>query len=115
MSALQTPRILPHHLPNFHPSQAGEHTSYTVRLLGTVTALYGGGGTLQCGNSGEVPLILKTEGRLQIGKMFEVIGKVSELENGQVCLILFGEQAGLGYAAITNAWLLAGLWAPCAR
>lgn len=87
MASLQTPRILPQHLQAFHPSQAGEHTSYTVRLLGTVTALYGGGGTLSCGNSGDVTLILKTEGRLQIGKLFEVIGKVSELENGQVSSI----------------------------
>lgn len=84
MSSIQTPRILPQHLPAFHPSQAGSHTSYTVRLLGTVTALNGASGTLSCGNTGEVTLILKSEGRLQIGKLFEVIGKVSELENGQV-------------------------------
>lgn len=84
MSTIQTPRILPQHLPAFHPSQAGPHTSYTVRILGTVTALNGANGTLTCGNNGDVPLMLKSEGRLQVGKLFEVIGKVSELENGQV-------------------------------
>lgn len=85
MASMQTPRILPQHLKAFHPSQAGEHTSYTVRLLGTVTALYGGEGTLSCGNTGDVTLILKSGEHLQTGKLYEVIGKVSELENGQVC------------------------------
>lgn len=85
MNTYQTPRILPAHLQAFHPSQAGQHTSYTVRLLGTVTALSGNAGTLQCGHTGEVTLILTSNGRLQVGKLFEVIGKVAELENGQVC------------------------------
>jgi len=98
MATYQTPRILPEHLQAFHPSQAGAHTSYTVRLLGTVTALFGGGGTLSCGHCGDVTLILKSEGRLQVGKFFEVIGKVAELENGQVCLaVVLGQSPSIDF------------------
>jgi hypothetical protein len=86
--SLQTPRILPSHLQAFHPSSAGSHTTYTVRLLGTVTALHGSTGTLTCGNNGDVTLILKSDARLQVGKLVEVVGKVADLEGGQVCLIL---------------------------
>ncbi|KAJ5312711.1 hypothetical protein PENANT_c007G05636 [Penicillium antarcticum] len=81
--SLQTPRILPSHLHAFHPSNAGSHTTYTVRLLGTVTALHGSTGTLTCGNNGDVTLILKSDARLQVGKLVEVVGKVADLEGGQ--------------------------------
>ncbi|KAJ5757639.1 uncharacterized protein N7511_006333 [Penicillium nucicola] len=80
--SLQTPRILPSHLHAFHPSSAGSHTTYTVRLLGTVTALHGSTGTLTCGNNGDVTLILKSDARLQVGKLVEVVGKVADLEGG---------------------------------
>ncbi|CAI7620010.1 unnamed protein product [Penicillium bialowiezense] len=79
----QTPRILPQHLEAFNCAPPGSNTAYTVRLLGTVTALDGANGTLTCGNNGDIALMLKAESHLQIGKLFEVIGKVSPLENGQ--------------------------------
>ncbi|CAI7585426.1 unnamed protein product [Penicillium glandicola] len=78
--SLQTPRILPSHLHAFHPSGA---SSNTVRILGTVTALHGSTGTLTCGNNGDVTLILKSDARLQVGKLVEVVGKVADLEGGQ--------------------------------
>ena len=81
--SLQTPRILPSHLHAFHPSSA---SSNTVRILGTVTALHGSTGTLTCGTNGDVTLILKSDARLQVGKLVEVVGKVADLEGGQVCL-----------------------------
>ncbi|KAJ5782396.1 hypothetical protein N7457_004170 [Penicillium paradoxum] len=80
--SLQTPRILPTHLQAFHPNNTGSHT-YTVRLLGTVTALHGSTGTLTCGTSGDATLILKSDARLQVGKLVEVVGKVADLEGGQ--------------------------------
>lgn len=80
--SLQTPRILPSHLHAFHPSST---SSNTVRVLGTVTALHGDSGTLTCGNNGDVTLILKSDARLQVGKLVEVVGKVADLEGGQVC------------------------------
>lgn len=86
--SLQTPRILPSHLAAFHPTSAGSHTTYTVRLLGTVTALHGSTGTLTCGTNGDVTLILKSDARLQVGKLVEVVGKVADLEGGEVCLRL---------------------------
>lgn len=86
--SLQTPRILPSHLHAFHPSSA---SSNTVRILGTVTALHGSTGTLTCGNNGDVTLILKSDARLQVGKLVEVVGKVADLEDGQVCSTLVPE------------------------
>jgi hypothetical protein len=80
--SLQTPRILPSHLHAFHPSGG---SSNTVRILGTVTALHGSTGTLTCGSNGNVTLILKSDARLQVGKLVEVVGKVADLEGGQVC------------------------------
>ena len=80
--SLQTPRILPSHLHAFHPSST---SSNTVRILGTVTALHGNTGTLTCGTNGDVTLILKSDARLQVGKLVEIVGKVADLEGGQVC------------------------------
>ncbi|KAJ5558320.1 hypothetical protein N7535_008533 [Penicillium sp. DV-2018c] len=81
--SLQTPRILPTHLHAFHPSSTtGSTTSYTVRILGTVTALHGNTGTLTCGTNGDVTLILKSDARLQVGKLVEVVGKVTDMEGG---------------------------------
>ncbi|KKK19997.1 hypothetical protein ARAM_007052 [Aspergillus rambellii] len=81
--SLQTPRILPSHLHAFNPSTAGPRSPPPVRILGTVTALRGDTATITCGNHGDVTLILKTDSHLQMGKLVEVVGKVTELENGQ--------------------------------
>lgn len=82
--SLQTPRILPAHLHAFHPSSAGPRSTHTVRLLGTVSALRGDQATITCGNNGDVTLILKPDSHLQMGKLIEVVGKVADLEGGQV-------------------------------
>ena len=84
--SLQTPRILPSHLNAFHPSSAGQHSTHTIRILGTVSALRGDTATITCGNNGDVTLILKPDSHLQMGKMIEVVGKVADLDGGQVCL-----------------------------
>ncbi|KAL1966851.1 hypothetical protein VTN77DRAFT_3816 [Rasamsonia byssochlamydoides] len=82
--SLQTPRVLPSHLHAFHPSSGGARAStQTVRLLGTVTALRGETATITCGNHGDVTLLLKPDSHLQMGKLVEVVGKVTELEGGQ--------------------------------
>lgn len=86
MSHFQTPRILPCHLPAFHPSNTGSHT-YNVRILGTITALQGGNGVLTCGPYGEIAIVLKPDARLQVGKLVELMGKVVDSDNNQVCFI----------------------------
>jgi hypothetical protein len=80
--SLQTPRVLPAHLHAFHPSSGS--STHTVRILGTVTALHGDTATITCGDNGDVTLILKSDSHLQMGKLVEVVGKVAELEGGQV-------------------------------
>ena len=90
--SIQTPRILPSHLHAFHPSST---SSNTVRVLGTITALHGNTGTLTCGNNGDITLILKPDGRLQVGKLVEIVGKVADLEGGQVCSTFIPERYGL--------------------
>lgn len=84
--SLQTPRILPSHLNAFHPSSAGQRSTHTIRILGTVSSLRGDMATITCGNNGDVTLILKPDSHLQMGKLIEVVGKVADLEGGQVCL-----------------------------
>lgn len=83
--SLQTPRILPSHLNAFHPSSSGPRSTHTVRILGTVTGLRGDQATITCGNNGDVTLLLKPDSHLQMGKLVEVVGKVTDLEGGQVC------------------------------
>ncbi|GAB1206494.1 hypothetical protein APSETT445_005183 [Aspergillus pseudonomiae] len=78
--SLQTPRVLPAHLHAFHPSNANPHVTNTVRLLGTVTALRGDTATITCGDNGDVTLILKPDSHLQMGKLVEVVGKVTDVE-----------------------------------
>ena len=97
--SLQTPRILPSHLHAFHPSSA---SSNTVRILGTVTALHGNTGTLTCGNNGDVTMILKSDARLQVGKLVEIVGKVADLEGGQVCSTLVPEGHSLDIGNLAN-------------
>ncbi|KAL1992286.1 hypothetical protein VTN49DRAFT_4318 [Thermomyces lanuginosus] len=83
--SLQTPRVLPSHLHAFHPAAGAGARSQpsTVRLLGTVTALRGETATITCGNHGDVTLLLKPDSHLQMGKLVEVIGKVTELDGAQ--------------------------------
>ncbi|KAL1853376.1 hypothetical protein Plec18170_005373 [Paecilomyces lecythidis] len=80
--SLQTPRVLPAHLHAFHPS-SGNRSTQTVRILGTVSALHGDTATITCGNHGDVTLILKPDSHLQMGRLVEVVGKVTDLEGGQ--------------------------------
>ena len=83
--SLQTPRVLPAHLHAFHPSSAGARSTHTIRLLGTVSALHGDTATITCGGNGDVTLVLRPDSHLQMGKLVEVVGKVMDLEGGQVC------------------------------
>jgi uncharacterized transporter YbjL len=87
--SLQTPRVLPSHLHAFHPSSdsSTRAATQTVRLLGTVTALRGETATITCGTHGDVTLLLKPDSHLQMGKLVEVVGKVTELEGGQVSFL----------------------------
>ncbi|KAI9043473.1 putative ssDNA binding protein Ssb3 [Aspergillus affinis] len=81
--SLQTPRVLPAHLHAFHPSNTtGARSTNTVRLLGTVTALHGDTATISCGNNGDATLILKPDSHLQMGKLVEIVGKVTDHEGG---------------------------------
>ncbi|GAD95199.1 hypothetical protein NFIA_074190 [Paecilomyces variotii No. 5] len=80
--SLQTPRVLPAHLHAFSPS-SGNRSTQTVRILGTVSALQGDTATITCGNHGDVTLILKPDSHLQMGRLVEVVGKVTDLEGGQ--------------------------------
>ncbi|KAH8705410.1 putative ssDNA binding protein Ssb3 [Talaromyces proteolyticus] len=82
MNALQTPRILPSHLQAFHPS-SGAGRSHTVRVLGTISALRGETATITCGTHGDITLLLSPDSHLQMGKLFEIVGKVTELDGGQ--------------------------------
>ena len=88
--SLQTPRILPAHLNAFHPSSAGPRSTHTVRILGTVTGLRGDQATITCGNNGDVTLLLKPDSHLQMGQLVEVVGKVTDLEGGQVSRFVLG-------------------------
>lgn len=90
--SLYTPRVLPAHLHAFHPSSGS--STHTVRILGTVTALHGDTATITCGNNGDVTLILKSDSHLQMGKLVEVVGKVTELEGGQVRVANRGRESG---------------------
>ncbi|OJK01682.1 hypothetical protein ASPACDRAFT_116630 [Aspergillus aculeatus ATCC 16872] len=87
--SLQTPRVLPAHLHAFHPSSSTT-SKHTVRILGTVSALRGDTATLTCGSSGDVTIILKPDSHLQMGKLVEVIGKVTDLNEGGVGIRLLG-------------------------
>jgi hypothetical protein len=116
-ATFDTPRILPEHLQAFYAAQAGPNTpGYTVRLLGTCTSLNGSAGTLNCGGFGEVSVILKTDARLQVGRLFEVVGKVIQLDNGQVCFALFLERLEALFELFANFFpnrdLDSGYWAP---
>lgn len=88
--SLQTPRIMPDQLHSFHPNSAGQRTPHTVRILGTVSALHGDTATVTCGNHGDVTLILKPDSHLQMGKLIEVVGKVTDVDGGKLGLRVLG-------------------------
>ncbi|KAJ5690137.1 hypothetical protein N7462_004529 [Penicillium macrosclerotiorum] len=67
----------------FHPSSGGPRSTHTIRILGTVSGLRGDTATITCGNNGDVTLILKPDSHLQMGKLVEVVGKVTDLDGGQ--------------------------------
>ena len=103
--SLQTPRVLPAHLNAFHPSSAGPRSTHTVRILGTVTGLRGDQATITCGNNGDVTLLLKPDSHLQMGRLVEVVGKVTDLEGGQVCRFVLGDsfcqiETRMGYGSV---------------
>lgn len=95
--SLATPRILPSHLhafaPNTHPAIS------TVRMLGTITSLNGDQATLTSCNHETVTLILNrsvnvqpieacstdpcSDSHLSLNSLYEVVGKVINLEGGQ--------------------------------
>lgn len=78
--SLSTPRILPKHLEQFSP---GMHpTTGTVRLLGTITSIHGSSATLTSGDGDSVTLILNRDSHLSPQGMYEVVGKVINLEGG---------------------------------
>lgn len=55
-----------------------------MRILGTVSALHGETAAITCGSHGDVTLLLKPDSHLQMGKVFEIVGKVTQLDGGQV-------------------------------
>lgn len=78
--SLSTPRILPKHLEQFSP---GMHpATSTVRLLGTITSIHGSSATLTSGDGDTVTLILNRDSHLAPQSMYEVVGKVINLEGG---------------------------------
>ncbi|EEP80162.1 conserved hypothetical protein [Uncinocarpus reesii 1704] len=91
--ALTTPRILPGHLHAFLPSPTNR-TPNAVRIFGVVAKLHGETATLSCPNHGEVTLVLSRDSHLQVGKMFDVVGKVVEIEGGAGIRVLGAVDCG---------------------
>ncbi|KAJ5745967.1 hypothetical protein N7520_011149 [Penicillium odoratum] len=80
--SLQTPRVLPQHLSNFHPNNAAAGNIHTVSILGTVSAINGETAKITCGTHGDVTLILTPDENLQMGTLVEVVGKVTDIDGG---------------------------------
>ncbi|KAL9113043.1 MAG: hypothetical protein Q9227_002655 [Pyrenula ochraceoflavens] len=81
--SLPTPRILPTHLHAFSPSTLPTSSTPTpvIRLLGTITSLRGDQATLSsCGSS--VTCLLSRDSHLRLNGIYEVLGKVVNLEGG---------------------------------
>lgn len=57
-------------------------TTGTVRLLGTITTIHGSSATLTSGDGDTVTLILNRDSHLKPQGMYEVVGKVINLEGG---------------------------------
>lgn len=78
--SLSTPRILPKHLEQFAPTM--HPATGTVRLLGTITSIHGSSATLTSGDGDSVTLILNRDSHLSPQSIYEVVGKVINLEGG---------------------------------
>ncbi|KIW60437.1 hypothetical protein PV05_00652 [Exophiala xenobiotica] len=79
MNNMASPRILPSHLHAFAPGTANGNT---VRMLGQITTVSGDQATLTCG-SDAVTILLSRESHVSVGSMFEIVGKVVNLDGGQ--------------------------------
>ncbi|EEH40484.1 hypothetical protein PAAG_02539 [Paracoccidioides lutzii Pb01] len=77
--SLSTPRLLPEHLHAFVPGPSHQGPT-TIRILGTVSALRGEYATITCGSHGDVTLILNRESHVQLGRMVDVVGRVTQVE-----------------------------------
>ncbi|KAJ9653507.1 hypothetical protein H2198_007289, partial [Neophaeococcomyces mojaviensis] len=77
---LSTPRILPKHLSQFAPSAHPSIT--TIRTLGTITSIHGETATLTSGDGETVTLLLNRDSHLSPQGLYEVVGKVVNLEGG---------------------------------
>ncbi|KAK4943059.1 hypothetical protein LTR10_017258 [Elasticomyces elasticus] len=78
MNSMSTPRILPAHLHAFAPGKALN----TVRMLGQLTNVNGEQATLTCG-SDAVTILLGRQVLVIFGSMYEIVGKVINLDGGQ--------------------------------
>ncbi|KAL6248383.1 hypothetical protein RBB50_004638 [Rhinocladiella similis] len=79
MNTMSSPRILPSHLHAFAPGSANGNT---VRVLGQITTVSGEQATLTCG-SDAVTVLLSRDSHVSVGSMFEIVGKVINLDGGQ--------------------------------
>ncbi|KLJ11576.1 hypothetical protein EMPG_13245 [Blastomyces silverae] len=91
--SLSTPRLLPDQLHTFLPGPNHSGPT-TIRILGTVTELRGEHATITCGTNGNVTLILNREAHLQLGRMVDVIGKVTQTEAGLAVRVLNAVDCG---------------------
>lgn len=73
-SNLSTPRILPKHLQQF--------SGQTIRTLGHITTIHGSSATLTSGDGDTVTLVLNRDSHLSPQALYEVVGKVINLEGG---------------------------------
>lgn len=78
--SLATPRVLPKHLEQFGPNSHAPVN--TVRLLGTITSIHGSSATLTSGDGDTVTLILNRDSHIAPQSIYEVVGKVINLEGG---------------------------------
>lgn len=77
---LSTPRILPKHLAQFAPNAHPNVTA--IRTLGTISSIHGDTATLTSGDGDTVTLILNRDSHLSPQGLYEIVGKVINLEGG---------------------------------
>lgn len=78
--SLATPRILPKHLDQFGPNSHAPVNA--VRLLGTISSIHASTATLTSGDGDTVTLVLNRDSHLAPQSLYEVVGKVINLEGG---------------------------------
>ncbi|EXJ84544.1 hypothetical protein A1O3_05213 [Capronia epimyces CBS 606.96] len=76
--SMSTPRILPAHLHAFAPGSSAHNT---VRIMGIISTVSGDQATLTCLNDA-VTILLNRDSHLSVGSMYEVVGKVVNIEGG---------------------------------